>query len=364
MHITHALGGVQTYLEYILSYSDKTRFEYIIVAPYNPTFQQFCLRLANYYPLKIKREINPFSDVLLLIKLIRLIRKERPDVLHVHSAKGGFLGRLAGMFSNVKVLYTPHGFSYLSFTGVKRMFFFMLECISRRWSNVLLAVSQSEANRAVFEIGYKPAKIKVIINSICPNLQFSSRNYNNCYRIGMIGRLTYQKNPMLFLEIASMLLKKYPDLQFSILGAGLDDHLGAALNDFISSKNLQQQVSLLPWGNGHTSRSFIENSDIFVMTSVFEGLPFSLLEAMTGQCACVVSKADGNNDVIQNNENGFACLTANEFCEKIELLIHNKALREQFGKAAHQYILDKHNIGYAMAQLDELYQKLSGKYAI
>ncbi len=355
MHITHGLGGIQTYLEYVLTYSDKTNFDFIIVAPYNPVFQNFCSSLAKYYPLKVKREVNIFSDVFLLIKLIRLIRKEKPDVLHVHSAKGGFLGRLAGKFSGAKVIYTPHGFSYLSFTGMKRMFFFTLECMARNWSNVLLAVSQSEANRAGFEIGYSHAKVKVIMNAIQLNKQAVNRDYDNNYRIGMIGRLTQQKNPMLFLDIAETLLKKYPNLEFNILGAGLDDHLGTELNEFIIKNNFQKKISLLPWGNSDTSKKFIQETDIYVMTSVFEGLPFSLLEAMAGGCACVVSKADGNSDVIQNNENGFACLSKEEFCDHIGLLIRDKSLREKFGIAARQYVDKKHNIIYAIGQLQNIY---------
>lgn len=358
MHITHGLGGIQTYLEYILNYSDKEAFEYIIVAPRNPAFQQFCVPFAKYHPLKVKREVNPLADIFLLIKLIRLIKKEKPDVLHVHSAKGGFLGRLAGKLCKVKTIYTPHGFSYLSFTGVKRLFFFLLECISRNWSTVLLAVSYSEANRAVFEIGYKPAKIKVILNSIYINEQVINRNYDSSNRIGMIGRLTYQKNPMLFMEIAEELLKKYPHLQFSILGAGLDDHLGDELTDFIRRKNLQGKINLLAWGNSNTSKAFIEETDIFVMTSVFEGLPFSLLEAMAGECVCVVSKADGNTDVIQNNENGFSCLSKDEFCKNIELLIKNEDLREKFGKAGRNYILRKHNVKNSIIELHDLYKNL------
>lgn len=358
MHITHGLGGIQTYLEYILNYSDKTNFKYIVVAPYNTAFQHFCAPFAKYYPLKVKREVNPFADIFLLIKLILLISKEKPDVLHVHSAKGGFLGRLAGKFSNVKVVYTPHGFSYLSFTGIKRMLFFMLECISRNWSNVLLAVSHSEANRAGFEIGYKPGKVKVIMNSIYSNGHVSKRDYDNNYRIGMIGRLTYQKNPMLFMDIAETLLWKYPNLQFKILGAGLDDHLGTTLHEFINKNNFHEKIKLLPWGNSSASRGFIEETDIYVMTSVFEGLPFSLLEAMAGECACVVSKADGNSDVIQNNENGFACLSKEEFCKDIELLIHDKSLRKKFGKAGREYIHEKHNITDAIDQLQNLYKYL------
>lgn len=355
MHITHGLGGIQTYLEYMLKYSDRSRFEYIIAAPYNIPFQRFCNGLAKYYPLKVKREVKVFADISLLIKLIRLIRKEKPDILHVHSAKGGFLGRLAGRFSKARVIYTPHGFSYLSFTGIKRMFYFMLECISRKWSNLLLAVSYSEANRAGFEIGYQPGKVKVIMNAICSNERPRNRNYDSHYRIGMIGRLTHQKNPMLFMNIAERLLEKYPHLRFTILGAGLDDHLGSALNDFIAGKKIQHQVILLPWGDNHTSRIFIEETDIFVLTSIFEGLPYSLLEAMEGGCACVVSKADGNADVIQNSENGFSCLSTAEFCNAIERLIQDRSLREKIGEAGRRYVHDHHNIVPAIEQLQDVY---------
>src|SRR4051812_30096996 len=98
MHITHALGGVQTYLEYILFYTDKNKFESVVVAPADKNFHGFCNGLAKYHPLKIGRNVNPFADMAVLVKIIRLIRKEKPDLLHVHSAKAGFLGRLAGKF--------------------------------------------------------------------------------------------------------------------------------------------------------------------------------------------------------------------------------------------------------------------------
>src|SRR4051812_21473516 len=93
MHITHGLGGIRTYMEYMFNHADGQRFEFIVVAPANESFQNFCSSLAKYYPIKVKREVNPFGDILLLAKLMSIIKKEKPDMLHVHSAKGGFLGR-------------------------------------------------------------------------------------------------------------------------------------------------------------------------------------------------------------------------------------------------------------------------------
>jgi glycosyltransferase involved in cell wall biosynthesis len=237
------------------------------------------------------------------------------------------------------------------------MFFFWLECIARKWSDVLLAVSHSEAKRAAFEIGYAQDKLQVIMNSINATTDITPRDYSGNMKIGMIGRLTPQKNPMLFLLIAEKLLSKYPQLQFTILGAGLNDSLGNELQEFITSRNFQNNISLLPWGDAGTSRQFIAHTDVFVMTSVFEGLPFSLLEAMAAGCPCVVAVADGNSDVIQNNENGFSCLSVEEFSQKIELLINNKGLREKIGKAAAAYVHEKHNIDIAINELQDLYKK-------
>ena len=94
------------------------------------------------------------------------------------------------------------------------------------------------------------------------------------------------------------------------------------------------------------------------MTSVFEGLPFSLVEAMASGIPCVVTKVDGNTDVIQNFENGFACLSIDEFYKKIEMLIESEELRRKFGQAGHRYIKEVHDIKKNVKMLEVLYLNL------
>jgi glycosyltransferase involved in cell wall biosynthesis len=365
VHVTQSLGGVKTYLEHLFTHYDPDNFEHVIIAPENSSFQKFCKKNSViYHPLKFQRSINLFKDISILFKVISILKKEAPALVHAHSAKGGYIGRLAAKFVPAKVIYSPHAFSYLSFKGLKRTVFYMLEYIAGRFTSKLLAVSHSEASRAVNELGYKPNEVKVILNSIPINDDLPFRNYTNCINIGMIGRLTYQKNPLLFLEVAVLLLRKYPHLKFSILGAGVTDHLSAEIAEYIKMNGLEGKVNILKWGNNNTSKRFLDDMDIFVLTSVFEGLPFSLVEAMASGVPCVVSKVDGNTDVINNNENGFSCLSADEFYTKLDLLVKSEELRRKFGQAGYRYIKSMHDIQKNIKQLEDLYRQQANRDTI
>jgi glycosyltransferase involved in cell wall biosynthesis len=359
VHITQSLGGVKTYLEYILGGCDNNKFQHVIIAPEHSEFQHFCKEHSvRYYPIKIQRSINPFKDLAALFSIILILKQERPTIIQTHSAKGGFLGRLASIFITAKVIYTPHAFSYLSFKGIKRIIFYTLELMAKRWTDVLLSVSLSEANRAVYELGYNNSRVATILNAVKVIEHPPFRNYNRCVRIGMIGRLTYQKNPLLFLTIARDLLRKYPYLEFNILGAGMTDHLASEIHHFIDNNDMIRNVKILPWEENGTSERFLENIDIFLLTSVFEGLPYSLLEAMSVGLPCLVSKVDGNTDVIQNNENGFSCLSAIEFVTKLQDLIEDQGLRRKIGQSGHRYIKELHDIQYNISLHQDLYSAL------
>lgn len=359
LHITQATGGVKTYVAHVMDYVQANAFEFVAIAPADVHFEKFCSEHAvPYYIINLERGNNPFKNLGTLYQIVKVIKKEKPDIIHAHSAKGGFLGRLAAKLTGVNVIYTPHAFSYLSFRGVKRSFFFMLEVMARKWTTLLLSISYSEAKRAISEVGYPEDRVKTILNSIpvapayIPPLQ---RGYK---KIRMIGRLTAQKNPLLFLAIAKQLLDKYPHLEFSILGAGIHDDLTIEIEDYIKLHNMAANVRIERWGYINTSESFLREADIYLMTSTFEGLPFSLLEAMLAGVPCVVSKVEGNTDVIQNGENGFSCLSVDEFCAKIELLITDEALRAQIGQAGRDYVIANHNIETNMMQLEQIYTQL------
>ncbi|RDC55834.1 glycosyltransferase family 1 protein [Pedobacter chinensis] len=357
LHITLATGGVKTYVSHVLEHANAGKFEFVVVAPANELFEAFCReRSIAYYIADLDRNNSLFFNLELLFRMIRIIKKEKPDLIHAHSAKGGFIGRLAAKFVKTRLIYTPHAFSYLSFVGLKRMVFYLMEYMVKKQTTLLLAISHTEANCAIYQLGFPKDSVSVILNSISI-IDLAEHDYARpIQQICMIGRLTIQKNPMLFLQIAKKLVGKYPHLVFSILGAGIHDDLKTEIDNYVEHFQLGKNVRIENWA-AHSSK-FLEQADLYVSTSVFEGLPFSLLEAMLHGVPCIVSKVDGNIDVIQNNENGFSCLSIKEFCEKIEDMIENQGLRRQIGNAGRNYVVQYHNIASAIKKLEEVYQNI------
>jgi len=359
VHITQALGGVKTHIDHIITNINKAEFELVLIAPADDSLAELCsANNVKYYKLDFKREASIYKDFKCLFQIIKLLKKEQPDIVHTHSAKGGFLGRLAAKLCGMKVIYTPNGLSYLSFTGFRRVLYYHLEHMAKEWTTLLLAVSYSEANRAYFELGFNPVRVKVILNSIDVNGAVNAREFGSIKRIGMISRLTYQKNPMLFLRIAKKTLLKYPDIKFSILGSGVHDHLAENVRAYIEENNLSQNIEIVPWGNKDASSNYLDNLDVFMLTSAFEGLPYSLLESMLKGVPCIVSAADGNSDVIKNGENGFTCMPIDDYCDRIEQLANSPQLQQQISINAKNYIHEHHDITKNIIKLEDIYNNL------
>lgn len=364
LHITQSVGGVETYIRQVVQKVDHQRFE-IFVAGCEPSLKKFCSQNdIPYFEVKMSRGFNPFLDIKSVFSLRKLIRKIKPDLVHLHSSKAGFVGRIASKFAKCNSLFTPHGVSYLSFTGTKRMLFFMLEMVGKRFTNKILAISHSEANRLIYEIGIKEENIFVIPNSLTfPGLPLDIPNtlgkLEGKIKLGTIGRLTPQKNPLLFAEIAHDVIQKFPEAHFYFLGAGFHDHLRNELEEKIKKYNIGSNCHLIDKGDHNLAINFLRQLDIFLLPSVFEGLPYALLEAMGEGVPCIVSKCDGNNDVINNNDNGFACLTREEYLEVIAALIMNPEKAKQIGEKGRRYVEERHNINLNIKMLEKIYEQLA-----
>lgn len=363
LHITQSLGGVETYIRQIISTIDRSKYEIVLVSPFNKELSNFCLSNGvKIYCIKMDRGLNIFVDLQNLFSFCKIIRDENPDLVHLHSSKAGFIGRLACRIKHKKSIFTPHGLSYLSFTGVKRMIFFMLEVIAKSFTFRVLACSNSEAYRMIFELGMEKSHIDVELNSIMLNkletIEEPSFSNSDKFRIGTISRLTYQKNPLLLVEIASQIISKYPNTEFSILGAGLEDHLKDNVIKRIKDLGIENQFKILNWGAHDNSISYLKQLDIFILPSIFEGLPLSLLEAMAIGLPVVTSKCDGCNDVIQNNINGYNAITVNEFVDALINLIEKEDIRKRIGLRGREYVFKNHNMELYIKKLENYYSNV------
>jgi len=363
MHITQSVGGVETYIRQVIQHIDREKFE-IVLASSEPSIEQFCKEQGiKHYHVRMSRGFNPFTDILSVFSLRKLIGKEKPALVHLHSSKAGFVGRIAAKTKGCKSLFTPHGGSYLSFTGFKRLLFFLLELIGKKFTYKLLCISHTEANRFIYAVGIKAEDIFIIPNSLFippvpPQVPNTLGLLQGGIKIGTIGRITYQKNPLLFADIAFDTVQQFPDAHFYFLGAGFHDHLRAELEDRIKRHGIENNVHLINKGDAVLALNFLRQIDIFLLPSLYEGLSYALLEAMLEGVPCIVSRTDGNNDVINNNENGFTCLAREEYSAVIAALIKDKQRAKCIGEKGRQYVMAKHDIRKNIKQLEKIYAEL------
>lgn len=303
VHLVEAFGGgVFTFLvELCNSISD----EYDIVIAYskrNQTPDNF----KGYFNENIKFiEVKNFTrnisikDLKACIEVRKIIKEENPDIVHMHSSKAGIIGRLVISGKNKKLFYTPHGYSFLKQddSKLKRIIYKSIEKIvaTYRRKCTIVACSEGEYNESL-----KLTKNSTYVNNgvnikeideIIKDVKTKEIDINNL-KICTVGRIGFQKNPELFNKIA----ESFPDLQFTWIGDG-------ELKDKLTSKN----IKITGWAKREDVIKRVVENDIFILPSLWEGLPIALLEAMYLGKICIVSNVIGNRDVIQNEVNGFVC---------------------------------------------------------
>ena len=355
LHITQSFGGVQTYICNIIEYANKEQFEFAVACQPSSLFTIAKNLNAKVFDVPFVREPQPIKDIIALYHLIKIIKQYKPDVIHAHSAKGGFLGRVAGKLTGIKTLFTPNAFSYLGFYGVKRKIFMLIEKFARFFTDTLLAVSESEKCRAIEELGYSTQKVRVVPNSI--KIHHSERNFEFRNTIGMIGRLIYQKNPQMFIKVAIEVHKKFPKVKFLLLGEGYLDFLKEEVYKMIDENNAKKYINILQWGK-HDVVSFFNQIDVLLLPSRFEGLPFALLEAMMNKVPVIATNVDGNKDVIEDGVDGFLVNEddVQEMEKRVEMLLVSQEERQKFGMAGFQKVNEKFNILSNIKKIEELYK--------
>lgn len=360
--ISQSTGGVETFIKQVAMFIDKDKFE-IAIASSVESIKDFCeINQTMFYPLGISRGVSFFADIKCFFSIRKIIAKEKPAVVHLQTAKAGFIGRIAAWTKGSKILFSPHGGSYLSFSGFKRMIFFSLEIMAKKFTDNLLAISNSEANRFINEVGFKREKVSVVLNGIPikpkSNIQPSFFDAAVKYKIGTVSRFAFQKNPLLFADIANDIICEFPEVHFYFVGPDFDNNLRAAFIDRLNVYDIANNVHVLGQVDEITAENFIENLDIFLLPSVYEGLSLSLLTAMSKAVPCVVSKCEGNLDVINNYENGFACMIKEDYVTVIKKLIANPELMKGIGTCGKTYVEQHHDISKTIKEIESVYFSL------
>lgn len=295
------------------------------------------------HELTMQRSVNFQKDYDVVKKARIILKKISPDIVHLHSSKAGVIGRLAcyGLVSQKKVYYSPHGFSFVqkNISSVKVFFFKFIEyTMPLLFGGTIVASGNTE-----FEMGKKIGKTILIRNGVefdLPDKLFSSVK-NQRLTVGTVGRLTPQKNPKAFNEIATRL----PDVDFVWIGNG-------ELIEDITSDNItvtgwiRTRVELL---------QKINSLDLYLQVSLWEGLPIAILEAMAMRKPLLVSNVMGNKDTVDDNYNGFVYNTIDEAVEKISFFLDERK-RLEMGENSYKKVYEEYNKNHNFFQLINVYK--------
>ncbi len=372
LHIITKLefGGAQGNTIYTVAHLDKNIFDAKLVAgPGGMLDEKVPPESVTYVP-RLTRSISPVNDLLALFNLRDIIREEKPFIVHTHSSKAGILGRLAARLAGVPVIvHTFHGFGFHERQNVfKKYFFIFLEKLCALFTDSLIFVSSANMDYARrYSIGSE-AKYSLIRSGI-PLKNYPSRADRaakrrelgvpqNATLIVSLGNLKPQKNPGDFIAAALRLSGEHKDAVFMLVGGGEDLETARG-----RAKEAGLEHRLLFPGWREDSAEILAAADIFALTSLWEGLPRSLVEAIKTGLPSVCYRTDGVADLLYDGANGYMVEQGDMymFCSRIKELIENPALRAEMSAKAAGADLSEFDIDYMVRRQEELYCELLKK---
>lgn len=297
----------------------------------------------------VTREISPSKDLKAVKELHTTLKNIDYDVIHLHSSKGGFLGRLAGFFlKNKSILYSPNGpsFARLDVSANKKKVFVFLEKFADKLCGQVVAASASEARM------YSDKNFKVsYINNGLPVRQddVAKNSAPNPLTILTVGRLTAQKNPTLFNEIAEQFISD-SSVKFIWIGEGEE-------RDKLTSPN----VEVTGWVDYDVMLNLLDTSDIYLSTALWEGLPLSVIEAMQSKLPLVLHHCIGNTDLVKDQYNGYVYKTLDEGVAAIKKLKSDTKLMLELGTNSKQFFLDNFSVDKMIRSYKQKYTEIASK---
>lgn len=276
-------------------------------------------------------------------ELRKIIRQEKPDIIHLNSSMAGIVGRLAAAGSGIPVLYTPHLFSFLqpSFSALKRSIFYAAEWLLARLGGYVIGVSESEY-QAGAKLTRRAGYINNCIDVVLPSPHPTAHRAGEGLKAGTSGRILPQKCPQRYAELAKLAE------QDEIVWIG-DGELRTVLQGL-------PNVRILGWMDRSEALEAVRGLDVFLLLSDSEGLSISLLEAMEAGAVCIASDIEANRQVIAHGVDGFLVKDAKQAAAVMEQIREHRVDIDAIRRAAYAKIVSEYNLETMIQSYANVYE--------
>jgi glycosyltransferase involved in cell wall biosynthesis len=348
-------GGAQTYVASLLP-ALAGRFE-VTVAAHGPGPLRDAARAAGvrFVHLRhVRRAINPWRDLLGLLELLTLLRRERPHILHASSSKAGILGRLAAWLAGVPIrIFTVHGWAFSASHGPISRFYRWAERLVKAVTTVTICVAESERASGLAARSCDEETTVVIPNGVDLRAPRPRRRRDSGPpRIVSVGRLQEPKDPLTLVRaLGSLRGRSFAAL---IVGEGPDR---PAVVAELRRLGLGRATELA--GARHDVPELLAAADIFVLSTRSEGLPLSILEAMSAGLPVVASRVGGIPELVVDGETGLLVPPGDpaSLAAAIERLLEDPGLRDRLGAAGRARLEEFFDLGRCRREHVELYRR-------
>jgi len=338
------LGGAQQNTLYTVSHMDRRRFEPILVTGKEGMLvdEAIASGVPTHLVDSLVREISPVRDAAALARLTRLLRRERPDIVHTHSSKAGILGRWAATLAGVPlIVHSIHGFGFHE--GQSRLLresLVALERLTGRFATTaFVAVSRANIETGL-DLELFPEERVCLIRSGIRLERFRPADApgNGSLKVGMVACLKPQKSPEDFVEVARRVIRAMPPappVTFALAG---DGELRPAVERQVAEAGLSHLVSLEGWSRDIPG--FLRGLDVLLHTSRWEGLPRVFPEAMSTGLPIVATRVDGAPEAIEDSVTGFLRPPGDVegLAEATVRLLRDEDLRRRMGREARRRV--------------------------
>ena len=286
------IGGTETMLLTLLKYSDKSIYQHTVISLLDrgPLLERAQNFGASTFSVKMKNKL----DLLALFKLHRYLKNNPPNILQSYLFHSNIIGRILRKALKIPIMISGQR----NVDDWRKWYHILADRITYRWTNLIISNSIAGKNRLISKEKIPKNKIIVIPNGI-DNPPLNQRKFEKIEKIGVLASLTPKKGHQYLIHAFKKLAQANPNLKLHIAGAGP------------LKKNLENLCNQLKIGKSVIFDGFITNKwdwypkiDLFILPSLWEGMPVCLLEAMSCELPIVATNVGGVSEIIENEING------------------------------------------------------------
>lgn len=303
----------------------------------------------------LKRNISPVNDFRATIILRKMLKEIEPDILHIHSSKAGVIGRIASRGLGIKTIFTVHGWSFTDGSGsrIKRSIYRTIEKIVRKYTDLFICVSKYDQNIGRRDNVLNSKAKSVVIHNGAPQPTINDKKelMHNPVRFIMVARFSPQKDQDSLIEAVSTLPKNAYHLEFIGDGSTLNK-----CKKKVANLELENNITFL--GFKDNVGPYLANSDVYVLSTHYEGLPIGIIEAMSYGKPIIATNVGGNGELVINNQNGYLVNNKDELVHALKKIIKNKNMISKMGHKSLSLYTKKFTLQKQMKTIDSYYKKL------